>query len=132
MYLNCGWCYGGFKATPASGWCFAWTIAKDEPHDFNAPFTLDRFYRGLVIDDKGQGASNAENGSHEILPRFSRTPARQGLCPFGKMRTRELSGGARAYCFRSTRTLARCYPLKQSLSVRTVTLLVISRWNQRL
>ena len=33
MYLNCGWCYGGFKATPASGWCFAWTIAKDEPHD---------------------------------------------------------------------------------------------------
>ncbi|MDX8468049.1 sarcosine oxidase subunit beta [Mesorhizobium sp. VK23B] len=57
MYLNCGWCYGGFKATPASGWCFAWTIAKDEPHEFNAPFTLDRFYRGLVIDDKGQGAT---------------------------------------------------------------------------
>ncbi|WP_192257560.1 sarcosine oxidase subunit beta [Mesorhizobium caraganae] len=57
MYLNCGWCYGGFKATPASGWCFAYTIAKDEPHDFNAPFTLDRFYRGLAIDDKGQGAT---------------------------------------------------------------------------
>jgi sarcosine oxidase subunit beta len=57
MYLNCGWCYGGFKATPASGWCFAWTIAKDEPHDLNAPFTLDRFHRGLVIDDKGQGAT---------------------------------------------------------------------------
>ncbi len=57
MYLNCGWCYGGFKATPASGWCFAWTIAKDEPHDINAPFMLDRFHRGLVIDDKGQGAT---------------------------------------------------------------------------
>ncbi|TGQ39719.1 sarcosine oxidase subunit beta [Mesorhizobium sp. M00.F.Ca.ET.216.01.1.1] len=57
MYLNCGWCYGGFKATPASGWCFAWTIAKDEPHDLNAPFTLDRFYSGLLIDDKGQGAT---------------------------------------------------------------------------
>jgi len=57
MYLNCGWCYGGFKATPASGWCFAHTIARDEPHEFNAPFTLDRFYRGLVIDDKGQGAN---------------------------------------------------------------------------
>ncbi|AZO14030.1 sarcosine oxidase subunit beta [Mesorhizobium sp. M2A.F.Ca.ET.043.05.1.1] len=57
MYLNCGWCYGGFKATPASGWCFAYTIAKDEPHEFNAPFTLDRFYRGLIIDDKGQGAN---------------------------------------------------------------------------
>jgi heterotetrameric sarcosine oxidase beta subunit len=57
MYLNCGWCYGGFKATPASGWCFAWTIAKDEPHPLNAAFTLDRFQRGAVIDDKGQGAT---------------------------------------------------------------------------
>ena len=57
MYLNCGWCYGGFKATPASGWCFAWTIAKDEPHSLNAPFTLDRFHRGILIDDKGLGAT---------------------------------------------------------------------------
>jgi heterotetrameric sarcosine oxidase beta subunit len=57
MYLNCGWCYGGFKATPASGWCFAHTIARDEPHEFNAPFTLDRFHRGTVIDDKGQGST---------------------------------------------------------------------------
>jgi heterotetrameric sarcosine oxidase beta subunit len=57
MYLNTGWCYGGFKATPASGWCFAWTIARDEPHALNAPFTLDRFHRGILIDDKGQGAT---------------------------------------------------------------------------
>ncbi len=57
MYLNCGWCYGGFKATPASGWCFAHTIARDEPHPLNAAFTLDRFYRGAIIDDKGQGAT---------------------------------------------------------------------------
>ncbi|TIU89753.1 MAG: sarcosine oxidase subunit beta family protein [Mesorhizobium sp.] len=57
LYVNCGWGTGGFKATPASGWCFAYTIAKDEPHEFNAPFTLDRFYRGLIIDDKGQGAN---------------------------------------------------------------------------
>ena len=57
LYLNAGWCYGGFKATPASGWCFAWTIAKDEPHPLNAPFTLDRFHRGAIIDDKGQGAT---------------------------------------------------------------------------
>ncbi|MFI0846607.1 sarcosine oxidase subunit beta family protein [Mesorhizobium sp. IMUNJ 23232] len=57
MYINCGWCYGGFKATPASGWCFAWTIAKNAPHEINAPFTLDRFHRGLLIDDKGQGAT---------------------------------------------------------------------------
>ena len=53
MYLNSGWCYGGFKATPASGWTFAWTIAKDAPHAINAPFTLERFHRGALIDEKG-------------------------------------------------------------------------------
>ena len=57
LYLNCGWCYGGFKATPASGFCFAHTIARDEPHPLNAAFSLDRFHRGAVIDDKGQGAT---------------------------------------------------------------------------
>jgi len=57
MFLNCGWCYGGFKATPASGWCFAWTIAREEPHPLNAAFTLDRFQRGILIDEKGQGAT---------------------------------------------------------------------------
>jgi sarcosine oxidase subunit beta len=55
LYLNCGWCYGGFKATPASGWCFAWTIAKDAPHELNAAFTLDRFRRGASIDERGAG-----------------------------------------------------------------------------
>ena len=57
LYLNCGWCYGGFKATPASGWCFAHTIANDRPHDLNAAFRLDRFRRGYMIDEKGQGAT---------------------------------------------------------------------------
>jgi heterotetrameric sarcosine oxidase beta subunit len=57
LYLNCGWCYGGFKATPASGWCFAHTIARNEPHEFNAPFRLDRFQRGYMIDEKGAGAT---------------------------------------------------------------------------
>ena len=57
LYLNCGWCYGGFKATPASGWCFAWTIARDEPHKLNADFRFDRFRRGDMIDEKGQGAT---------------------------------------------------------------------------
>ena len=55
MYLNAGWCYGGFKATPGSGWCFAWTIAKDAPHERNAAFTLDRFHTGAVIDERGAG-----------------------------------------------------------------------------
>ena len=53
LYLNGGWCYGGFKATPASGWCYAWTIAKDEPHPDNAEFTLSRFRDGYQIDEKG-------------------------------------------------------------------------------
>src|SRR5690606_11808379 len=56
IYLNAGWCYGGFKATPASGWCFAWTIARNQPHELNAPFRLDRFASGHVIDEKGAGA----------------------------------------------------------------------------
>jgi sarcosine oxidase subunit beta len=57
LYLNCGWCYGGFKATPASGWCFAWTIAKDAPHALNAAFRLDRFRNGYALDEKGVGAT---------------------------------------------------------------------------
>ncbi len=56
LYVNGGWCYGGFKATPASGWVFAHTIANDAPHRLNAAFTLDRFHRGATIDEKGAGA----------------------------------------------------------------------------
>ncbi|MBZ0260821.1 MAG: sarcosine oxidase subunit beta family protein [Hyphomicrobiales bacterium] len=56
LYLNCGWCYGGFKATPASGFCFAYLIAKDEPHKLIAEMRLDRFRRGYCVDEKGQGA----------------------------------------------------------------------------
>ena len=55
LYIDGGWCYGGFKATPGSGWVFAWTIAKDEPHPLNAAFALDRFGRGAVLDEKGAG-----------------------------------------------------------------------------
>jgi heterotetrameric sarcosine oxidase beta subunit len=56
LYLNAGWCYGGFKATPASGWCFAHLLAQDEPHPAAATFRLDRFATGRIIDEKGQGA----------------------------------------------------------------------------
>ncbi len=56
LYLNAGWCYGGFKATPASGWCFAHLLATDAPHDSATAFRLDRFATGAVIDEKGQGA----------------------------------------------------------------------------
>jgi sarcosine oxidase subunit beta len=56
LYLNAGWCYGGFKATPASGWCFAHLIARDEPHRVAKDYRLDRFATGHVIDEKGVGA----------------------------------------------------------------------------
>ncbi len=55
LFLNGGWCYGGFKATPASGWCFAHTIAKDAPHKLNEAFTIERFREGRMIDEKGVG-----------------------------------------------------------------------------
>jgi len=55
LTMTGGWCYGGFKATPASGWCHAWTIAKDEPHRLNAAFTLERFREGRVLDERGAG-----------------------------------------------------------------------------
>lgn len=56
LYLNAGWCYGGFKATPASGFCFAHLIATGEPQATARAFRLDRFARGHVIDEKGVGA----------------------------------------------------------------------------
>ncbi len=56
LYLNAGWCYGGFKATPASGWCFAHLIARDQPHEVATAYRLDRFATGRVIDEKGAGA----------------------------------------------------------------------------
>jgi len=56
LYLNCGWGTGGFKATPGSGWVFAHTIANDEPHPINAPYTLDRFVTGALIDEHGAAA----------------------------------------------------------------------------
>ena len=56
LYFNGGWCYGGFKATPASGFCFAHYLAKDEPHPTATALRLDRFERGYPIDEKGSGA----------------------------------------------------------------------------
>ncbi len=55
LYINAGWCYGGFKATPGSGWVFAHTIAEDRPHKLNECFALNRFETGYVLDEKGAG-----------------------------------------------------------------------------
>ncbi len=56
LYFNCGWGTGGFKATPGSGWVFAHTIARDGPHDLNAPFSLERFTTGALVDEHGAAA----------------------------------------------------------------------------
>jgi hypothetical protein len=54
LYLNCGWCYGGFKATPASGWCFAHTIATGRAARAELRrMRLDRFRTGYVMDETG-------------------------------------------------------------------------------
>ncbi|MBY8978176.1 sarcosine oxidase subunit beta family protein [Rhodobacteraceae bacterium NNCM2] len=55
LYLNAGWCYGGFKATPGSGHVFAHTIARDEPHWANRGLTLNRYREGRQIDESGHG-----------------------------------------------------------------------------
>jgi sarcosine oxidase subunit beta len=56
LYVNCGWGTGGFKATPGSGHVFAHTIANDNPHPINAPFTLERFRTGRLIDEAAAAA----------------------------------------------------------------------------
>ena len=56
LYLNAGWCYGGFKATPAAGWCLAHLVAHDQPHPAAAAYRLDRFASGHLIDERGAGA----------------------------------------------------------------------------
>ena len=53
LYFNCGWGTGGFKATPGSGYVFADTVANDRPHPLAAPFSLERFHSGALIDEHG-------------------------------------------------------------------------------
>ena len=56
LFLNCGWGTGGFKATPGVGWVLAHTIATGKPHPLNAPFALDRFVTGRLVDEHGAAA----------------------------------------------------------------------------
>ncbi|MCR9274347.1 MULTISPECIES: sarcosine oxidase subunit beta family protein [Mameliella] len=59
LYLNCGWCYGGFKAVPGSGFSFAHLIAQDRHHEPAARFRLDRFSTGRgIMDEEGTGAQH--------------------------------------------------------------------------
>ena len=56
LYVNCGWGTGGFKATPGAAHVLAHTVARDEPHPINAPFTLERFTTGRLIDEAAAAA----------------------------------------------------------------------------
>ncbi|MBM7069209.1 sarcosine oxidase subunit beta family protein [Actibacterium sp. 188UL27-1] len=59
LYLNCGWCYGGFKAVPASGDCFAHLLATDQPHRVATRYRLDRFETGIgLMDEEASGAQH--------------------------------------------------------------------------
>ena len=55
LYLNAGWNYGGFKASPASGWYFADLIATEQPHKYIQNHNLERFEKGINIDERGAG-----------------------------------------------------------------------------
>ena len=55
LTMTGGWCYGGFKATPASGWLHAHTMATGAPHALNSAFSLERFTQGALLDEKGAG-----------------------------------------------------------------------------
>ena len=55
LYFNGGWCYGGFKATPASGYAYAHLLARDAPHPTATAYRFDRFAKGRMIDEKGMG-----------------------------------------------------------------------------
>ncbi|MEM9393067.1 MAG: sarcosine oxidase subunit beta family protein [Pseudomonadota bacterium] len=58
LYLNAGWCYGGFKAVPASGWCMAHLMATDRPHEVAAKYRLDRFATGHLLDEEATGSQH--------------------------------------------------------------------------
>ena len=59
LYLNCGWCYGGFKAVPGSGNVFAHLMATDRYHDNATKFRLDRYRDGFgLMDEEGTGSQH--------------------------------------------------------------------------
>ena len=58
LFLNAGWCYGGFKAVPGSGWAFAHLMATGQPHRTAGKYMLERFRTGHLIDEEGSGAQH--------------------------------------------------------------------------
>jgi sarcosine oxidase subunit beta len=70
LFLNCGWCYGGFMATPASGWCFAHLIATGNLHPAAMRLRLDRFDTGAVLDEEGTCAQHKNALTIRSRPRL--------------------------------------------------------------
>jgi heterotetrameric sarcosine oxidase beta subunit len=59
LFLDAGWCYGGFKAVPGSGYSFAHLMATGNHHEPAARFRLDRFRTGVgLMDEEGTGSQH--------------------------------------------------------------------------
>ena len=59
LFIDCGWCYGGFKAIPGSGFSFAHLIATGNHHEPAARYRLDRFRTGRgLMDEEGTGSQH--------------------------------------------------------------------------
>ncbi|WP_298842653.1 sarcosine oxidase subunit beta family protein [uncultured Roseobacter sp.] len=59
LFIDCGWCYGGFKAVPGSGWALAHLVATGNHHESAAGFRLDRFRTGRgLMDEEGTGSQH--------------------------------------------------------------------------
>jgi sarcosine oxidase subunit beta len=55
VFLNGGWCYGGFKSIPASGAAFAKFVATGTAPDLIRGYRLSRFSTGHLLDERGVG-----------------------------------------------------------------------------
>ncbi|MEY1554820.1 sarcosine oxidase subunit beta family protein [Yoonia sp. R2331] len=59
LFIDCGWCYGGFKAVPGSGFSFAHLMATGKHHEPAARYRLDRFRTGRgLMDEEGTGSQH--------------------------------------------------------------------------
>ena len=61
LFLDAGWNYGGFKATPASGWCMAHLMATGTSHEVARRFRLDRFQTGHLLDEESTGSQHNQH-----------------------------------------------------------------------
>ena len=59
LFINCGWCYGGFKAVPASGYAYAHLIATENYFHTASNYRFERFKSGYnLMDEEGTGSQH--------------------------------------------------------------------------